>query len=208
VKRTSLAIKRGFDVLFSLTLLVVLAPVLLLAALAVRLSSPGPILFRQKRLGRNGVPFTCYKFRTMYLNSPDLRNPDGSTYNAADDARVTPVGRFLRRSSLDELPQLINVLKGEMSVVGPRPDIVEALSLYRPGDEKRLEVKPGLTGWAAVHGRNAVPLERRRALDLEYVDNFSLLLDCEILLRTIPTILTGAGLFVPQTEEGKAHGRD
>ncbi|HSJ52654.1 MAG TPA: sugar transferase, partial [Anaerolineae bacterium] len=129
MRSASLAVKRGFDVLFALTLLVVLSPVLALVALAVRLTSPGPALFRQERLGRGGAPFTCHKFRTMHVNAPDIRNPDGSTYNARDDARVTPVGRFLRRSSLDELPQLINVLKGDMSVVGPRPDIVEALSL-------------------------------------------------------------------------------
>jgi len=138
----------------------------------------------------------------MYVNSPDIRNPDGSTFNAEDDPRVTQVGRFLRRTSLDELPQLFNVLKGEMSMVGPRPDLVDALSLYRPGDMRRLTVKPGITGWAAIHGRNAVRLDQRRALDLEYVDNFSLLLDFEILLRTVKVALTREGVYTSNVDIG------
>jgi undecaprenyl phosphate N,N'-diacetylbacillosamine 1-phosphate transferase len=209
MRSAQVAIKRALDVAVAAVLLLVLAPFLAAIAVAIRFTSPGPALFRQQRLGKGQVPFTCYKFRTMYVDSPDVRNPDGSTYNAEDDPRVTRVGRFLRKMSLDELPQLFNVLRGEMSLVGPRPDIVEALSLYRPGDEKRLTVKPGMTGWAAIHGRNEVPLDERRALDLEYVDNYSLLLDLKILLRTIPYVLSGAGLFVAQhTEERTAHVRD
>jgi undecaprenyl phosphate N,N'-diacetylbacillosamine 1-phosphate transferase len=196
-----LAIKRVVDLLVATVSLLILAPFLAGIALAIRLTSPGPALFRQQRLGKGQVPFACYKFRTMYVDSPDLRNPDGSTFNAEDDPRVTRVGRFLRKTSLDELPQLLNVFKGDMSLVGPRPDIVEAISLYKPGDEKRLAVKPGMTGWAVIHGRNAVPLDQRRAFDLEYVDKFSLALDFRILLRTVPFVLLGKGLYAPQPSE-------
>jgi undecaprenyl phosphate N,N'-diacetylbacillosamine 1-phosphate transferase len=202
--RLQVLVKRILDLASSIFLLTLLGPVMMLVALAVRLTSPGQVLFRQLRLGKDGVPFTCYKFRTMYLGVPDLRNPDGSTFNAEDDPRVTRIGRFLRKTSLDELPQLINVLKGDMSLVGPRPDIVEALALYRDGDEKRLAAKPGITGWAAIHGRNTLCLDRRRALDIEYVENFSLLLDLQILLRTIPYVLLGEGVFVPQPPEEKS----
>jgi undecaprenyl phosphate N,N'-diacetylbacillosamine 1-phosphate transferase len=209
MRAAELAIKRAIDLAVASVSLLFLAPFFVVVVAAIRLTSSGPAFFRQQRLGKDQTPFTCFKFRTMYVNSPDIRNPDGSTFNAEDDPRVTQVGRFLRKTSLDELPQLFNVLKGEMSLVGPRPDIVEALSLYRVGDEKRLAVKPGMTGWAAIHGRNAVPLDRRRALDLEYVDNFSLLLDFKILLRTIPFVLLGTGLFAAQHTEGRnSHVQD
>jgi len=197
-----LAIKRAFDLAVAAVLLLVLAPLFAVVVVAIRLTSSGPAFFRQQRLGKGQVPFTCFKFRTMYVNSPDIRNPDGSTFNAEDDPRVTQVGRFLRRTSLDELPQLFNVLKGEMSMVGPRPDLVDALSLYRPGDMRRLTVKPGITGWAAIHGRNAVRLDQRRTLDQEYVDNFSLLLDFEILLRTVKVALTREGVYTSNVDIG------
>jgi undecaprenyl phosphate N,N'-diacetylbacillosamine 1-phosphate transferase len=204
-----LAIKRVFDLIIASVLLLVLAPLFAMIIAVIRLTSSGPALFRQQRLGKDQVPFTCYKFRTMYVDSPDIRNPDGSTFNAEDDPRVTRIGQLLRKTSLDELPQLFNVLKGEMSLVGPRPDIVEAISLYRPGDEKRLAVKPGMTGWAVIHGRNAVPLDQRRALDLEYVDKFSLPLDLKILLCTIPFVLGGKGLYAPQhSEERNSYVQD
>lgn len=204
-----LVVKQVFDLIIASVLLLVLAPLFAVVIVAIRLTSSGPVFFCQRRLGKDQVPFTCYKFRTMYVDSPDIRNPDGSTFNAEDDPRVTWIGRLLRKTSLDELPQLFNVLKGEMSLVGPRPDIVEALSLYKPGDEKRLAVKPGMTGWAVIHGRNAVPLDQRRALDLEYVDRFSLPLDFKILLRTIPFVLGGKGLYAPQhSEERNSYVRD
>jgi lipopolysaccharide/colanic/teichoic acid biosynthesis glycosyltransferase len=165
-----------------------------LIAIAVRLSSPGPVLFRQQRLGKKGVVFPFYKFRSMVVNAPDIRNADGSTFNADNDPRVTRVGRLLRKTSLDELPQLISVLKGDMSLVGPRPDVADALRIYRPQDYIRLTVKPGITGWAAIHGRNTVPLDQRRDLDIEYVTKYSLRLDIEILLRTIPYVLASRGV--------------
>lgn len=122
----------------------------------------------------------------MIVNAPDIRNPDGSTYSANNDPRLTPVGRLLRRTSLDELPQLINVLKGEMSLVGPRPEVVDVLPDYDQGELIRLRMKPGITGWAAIHGRNTIPLHVRRQYDVEYVENWSIWLDFKIILRTVP----------------------
>lgn len=192
------AVKRIMDVIISLVALVVLSPLLLLVALAVRLTSSGPALFHQERLGRNGVPFTLHKFRSMFNNAPDIRNPDGSTYSAQDDPRVTPVGRFLRKTSLDELPQLINVLEGNMSLVGPRPDQVDQLSYYTQEEKRKLQVKPGITGLAQISGRNSIPWEQRKRLDLEYVERQSLWLDVRILLRTIPYVLVRRDVFVEE----------
>ena len=177
------------DLLISSVLVLVLSPVLLLCALAVRWSSPGPVLFRQRRSKLHGHPFLLLKFRSMYDNPPDLRNADGSAYTGEDDPRVTRVGRFLRRYSLDELPQLFNVLRGDMSLVGPRPDQVDQLRFYTLTEKRKLLVKPGLTGLAQISGRNNISWERRKALDVEYVDRQSFWLDLSILARTIPYVL-------------------
>jgi len=193
-------IKTTLDYLVASLGVMLCSPFLLLIALAIKLDSRGPALFRQIRVGKNGRPFTCYKFRTMYVDAPDIRNPDGSTFNAGDDPRVTRVGRFLRKTSLDELPQLFNVLKGEMSLIGPRPDLPDQLALYNQRHRKRLLVHPGMTSWAAVNGRNALPLELRRELDVQYVENYSLSLDLKILLRTIPLVLLGRGVYTSPKE--------
>jgi lipopolysaccharide/colanic/teichoic acid biosynthesis glycosyltransferase len=177
------------------------SPVLLLCAIAVWLDSGSPVLFTHDRLGLNGRLFRMLKFRSMYRNAADLRNPDGSTYNGPNDSRVTRVGRWLRRSSLDELPQLINVVRGEMSLIGPRPDIPDALNHYRAGDHQRLHVKPGITGWAQIHGRNSLAWERRRDLDLEYVQKHSFWMDMRIILYTIPLALLGRGIYIEKAEK-------
>src|SRR5262249_17400265 len=150
-----------------------LAPLMIVIAIAVRVSSKGPAWFRQARLGRGGAPFTLYKFRTMTMNAPDLRNPDGSTYSAPDDPRVTPLGKFLRASSLDELPQIFNVLRGDMSLVGPRPELPDQLRFYSETDKRRLSVRPGITGLAQLSGRNSLSWATRRQFDLEYVERQS-----------------------------------
>ena len=188
-------IKCLMDVSLSVLSLILSWPLFLLIVVLIKLNSKGPVLFRQVRLGKDGKSFTCYKFRTMYVGAPDIRNPDGSTFNAEDDPRVTRVGRFLRKTTLDELPQFINVLKGDTSLVGPRPDPVDALEFYGERDRKRLTVKPGMTGWAFIHGRNTLPLDRRRELDVEYVETYSLLLDVKILLRTIPQVVLRRDVF-------------
>lgn len=177
------------DLIIASVLLLILSPVLLACASAVRLSSPGPIFFRQRRLGRHGRPFGLLKFRTMIHHAPPLWNPDGSAYTGADDPRVTSLGRFLRSTSLDELPQLFNVLRGEMSLVGPRPDQVNQLRFYTETEKKKLSVKPGITGLAQINGRNNISWERRKALDVDYVNHQTFWLDLSILARTIPYVL-------------------
>lgn len=163
----------------------VIVPVGVLCALAIRLDSSGPALFRQERVGKNGSPFTVYKFRTM-VNEPNPIVPDAS--------RITRVGNVLRRFSLDELPQLINVANGTMSIVGPRPTLQYQVDRYSDFQRRRLEVRPGLTGLAQVNGRNALNWDRRIELDVEYVERQSLLLDLQIIARTIKTVLSGEGI--------------
>lgn len=187
--------KRLIDLFFGATLLLVLAPLLILCALAVRFSSSGPTLFRQRRLGLHGTPFVLLKFRTMLNGAPELRNEDGSSYTLSADYRLTGAGRVLRDTSLDELPQLINILRGEMSLVGPRPDQSDQLQFYTHAERRKLEVKPGLTGLAQISGRNAIPWKKRKELDLLYVDRQSLRLDFWILIKTIPYVLKRRNVF-------------
>jgi lipopolysaccharide/colanic/teichoic acid biosynthesis glycosyltransferase len=187
--------KRAFDVVVSAAALLLLAPVLAIVAAVVKSSSPGPVIYRSPRLGLHGSRFDMLKFRTMVVAAPDVRNPDGSTYNAPDDPRVTRAGAWLRRTSLDELPQLWNVLKGDMSLVGPRPDLVDQRSLYSPEDFRRLEVRPGITGLAQTRGRNETSWAGRRRLDVEYVESHSFMGDLAILFRTVPGVIRGRGVY-------------
>ncbi|MGP8271108.1 MAG: sugar transferase [Terracidiphilus sp.] len=195
--------KRAFDLAGGALALALASPVMLLCAIAVWLDSGGPVTFTHDRLGLNGKPFRMLKFRSMYRNAADLRNPDGSTFNAQEDPRVTRAGRWLRRTSLDELPQLINVVRGEMSLIGPRPDIPDALNHYRADDHQRLKVKPGITGWAQIHGRNSLAWERRRDLDIEYVRNQSFWMDIRIILYTIPLVMLGHGIYNEKPEKNR-----
>jgi undecaprenyl phosphate N,N'-diacetylbacillosamine 1-phosphate transferase len=164
---------------------------MLLIAAAVRLDSPGPALFRQDRVGRGGRVFTLYKFRSMKRGAKPLRRDDGSSLVHADDERFTRVGKLIR-CGLDELPQLWNVLKGDMSLVGPRPDEPDHVRLYTERDRTKLTVLPGITGMPQVSGRNTIPWKERIAIDLEYIQKRSLLLDLKILLRTVSEVLPGA----------------
>jgi len=182
------AVKRCIDVIGSLVALVLLSPVMAAAAVLVLIRMGRPVLFRQVRPGLNEEPFTLCKFRTM----ADTRGPDGRLL--PDGERLTPLGRALRRWSVDELPQLWNVLKGEMSLVGPRPLLMKYLPRYSPEQGRRHLVKPGITGWAQVGGRNAITWEQRFALDVWYVDNASLWLDVRILAATAFSILGGKGI--------------
>jgi lipopolysaccharide/colanic/teichoic acid biosynthesis glycosyltransferase len=182
---------RVADLAIAAAALLLTAPLSLLAALAIKLDSRGPILYRQLRSGRDGKAFELFKFRTMAPGS----DPVGiGSAVAADDPRVTRVGRLLRRMSLDELPNLLNVLRGEMAVVGPRPTIPAQVELYTPRQRRRLEVMPGLTGWAQVNGRASLPWEERIELDVWYVEHRSPVLDLRILARTAGLLLTGHGL--------------
>lgn len=199
--RLPLAVKRALDLGAALALLVLLAPVLLVAALAVRLDSPGEVIFRQRRIGKDGSPFTILKFRTMVRDAP--RSPLG-TYCYADDPRITRVGRLLRRTSLDELPQLWNVVRGDMSFVGPRPDLPHHVERYDGVQRGRLRVRPGITGWAQVNGRNALSWSERIALDLEYLDGWTLRRDLAVLWRTVGVVLSRRGASLPGRLEGGA----
>ncbi|HXI14182.1 MAG TPA: sugar transferase [Thermoanaerobaculia bacterium] len=195
-----LAFKRIFDVAISLMLLVLSAPVLLFAALAIKLTSPGSVVFKQDRLGLNGRLFTLYKFRTMiedaqarFAEVSHLNEMDGPVFKSRMDPRVTGVGRLLRKFSFDEIPQLWNVLKGDMSLVGPRPPIPEEVGSYQRWHRRRLSMKPGLTCLWQISGRNDIDFDRWMKLDLQYIDNWSPGLDMKILLRTIPAVLLGRG---------------
>jgi sugar transferase EpsL len=189
-----LRLKRSFDVVVATAALVLLAPVLGVVALLVLFDLGPPILFRQQRPGLYGAPFTMLKFRTMR----DER--DGRGRPLPEARRLTRLGRFLRRTSLDELPELINVIRGDMSLVGPRPLLMRYLPRYTPAQMRRHEIRPGITGWTALNGRNALTWEQKFALDLWYVDHRSFLLDCTILVRTLWKVLTGEGV-TPRTSD-------
>ena len=202
VSRSTALLKRIFDLGAALLGLVVLAPLLLAAAIAIKLDSRGPVLFSQTRAGLRGSPFRMYKLRTMAADAEeqleDLVELDSLTdpvFKLHADPRRTRVGRILRRFSLDELPQLVNVLRGEMSIVGPRPEQVELVERYKPEHAFRLQVKPGITGPMQVHGRGDLTFGERLAVELDYVENISLGRDARILLLTIPAVLRGTGAY-------------
>jgi undecaprenyl phosphate N,N'-diacetylbacillosamine 1-phosphate transferase len=176
------------DFILSLFAIIVLAPIMLAIVLLVRIKLGGPVIFRQKRPGRNEKIFTMYKFRTM----TDEKDENGELL--PDEFRLTKFGRFLRSTSLDELPELINILKGDMSIVGPRPLLVEYLPLYNEYQKRRHEVRPGLSGLAQVNGRNAISWEDKFNLDVEYVDSVSFIFDCKIVLFTLKKVLMREGI--------------
>jgi len=188
----SAGLPRWADVAIASLALVLAAPLLALAAAAIKLDSRGPVIYRSRRVGRGGVEFELLKLRTMHVGN----DPVGvGTPVLPGDARVTRVGRLLRRLSLDELPNLWNVIRGELAIIGPRPTLAAQVELYTPHQRRRLEVKPGLTGWAQVNGRAGIPWEERIELDVAYVEQRSLRLDLEILARTARLLISGRGLY-------------
>jgi lipopolysaccharide/colanic/teichoic acid biosynthesis glycosyltransferase len=195
-------IRRTLDIAVSALVLLLGAPVLAVAIVAIRLESPGPVIYRQRRVGQHGRPFDVLKLRTMVDGAEHIGA--GLAVNE-DDARITRVGAFLRRTSLDELPNLLNVLRGEMSLIGPRPTLPVQVAQYTERQRGRLAVKPGLTGWAQVNGRASLPWSERIELDLYYIEHRSLALDLRILWRTPAMVLGGGGLYKGQAGgwEGK-----
>ena len=198
----ALLVKRGMDIFGALVGLTLGAPLLALIALAIRINSPGQVVFRQTRVGTGGKTFECYKFRSMHEGAEakleqlrELNEADGPLFKIRDDPRLTRVGQFLRHTSLDELPQLWNVLRGEMSLVGPRPPLPVEVSRYMEWHKKRLEVRPGMTGLWQVSGRSLLSFDDGVLLDIYYIENWSLWLDFKILLRTIPKVLFGNGAY-------------
>ncbi len=204
-------LKRGLDALGSAVLLVLLSPVMLVTALLVRLRLGSPVIFKQQRPGKDGRIFTIFKFRTM-KHSPSAKDAVSAVGTDAD--RLTPFGRRLRSTSIDELPELVNVLRGDMSIVGPRPLLTEYLTRYNATQARRHEVRPGITGWAQVNGRNAVSWTQRFEMDVWYVDHRSLLLDLRVLAMTVWTALgrkgisSGTHATMEPFEPGGNSGRD
>jgi exopolysaccharide biosynthesis polyprenyl glycosylphosphotransferase len=195
-------LKRAMDVVLSAWLLLCSAPLFLVLAILIKLDSPGPVYFRQVRLGKGGAPFTCYKFRSMRDGADGevqlletLNEADGPLFKIRADPRLTRIGRFLRRTSLDELPQLLNAFRGEMSLVGPRPPIPSEVERYEDWHRRRLEVVPGMTGMWQVSGRSQLSFDEMVMLDLYYIENWSLTLDLQILARTIPAVFRASGAF-------------
>ena len=202
ISKGALLVKRLIDVTVAAVGLVLCAPLFLLIALAIRLDSPGPIIFRQTRVGLRGRHFEMYKFRSMHVGAEeqqdmlaDMNEADGPIFKIRDDPRLTRVGRVLRRLSMDELPQLVNVLRGEMSLVGPRPPIPAEVEKYQEWHKKRLEAPPGMTGLWQVSGRSRLSFDEMVLLDIYYIENWSLWLDFKILMRTIPKVLLGEGAY-------------
>ncbi|MDO5131355.1 MAG: sugar transferase [Eubacteriales bacterium] len=189
-------IKRLLSIVFSIIGLPFFLIIYLIVAPLIKMEDKGPVFYNAPRLGRNGKIFKMFKFRSMKVNAPDLRNADGTTYNSEDDPRVTRIGKILRKTSLDETPQLLNVLKGEMSFIGPRPDLPGSeTTTYRPGDIEKLKVNPGITGYSQAYYRNSSTLDQRFDGDVFYAKNLSFLLDLKILLKTIKTVFTRKNVY-------------
>ena len=188
--------KRLLDIVIGVIALVPVCLVILIFGIAIKLEDGGPVFYNAPRVGKDGRDFIMYKLRSMRVNAPDLVMEDGSTYNGADDPRMTKVGALLRKTSLDELPQFLNVLKGDMSVVGPRPDLRRETELYIGEEGLKLTVKPGITGYSAVMGRNSLPWHDRLALDVYYVKHISFALDAKVFFRTFATVFKQEGIYV------------
>lgn len=182
------------DKIFGIFIGMLLIPIFIVIGIIIKIEDRGSIFFKQKRLGKNGVVFEMYKFRTMKMNAPDIRLEDGSTFNSDNDTRVTKIGKILRKTSLDELAQIINIIKGDMSFIGPRPDLPDHLKLYKDKEYKKLLVKPGITGYAQINGRNDLPWKERFQYDIFYAENYTIFLDIKIIILTLKILITRQGV--------------
>lgn len=204
--------KKLFKRLFDLILAVLALPfwiiVLIVVGSIIYFQDKGPIFYNASRLGENGKVFKMYKFRSMKMNAPDLRNEDGSTFNAEDDPRLTEIGKFIRKTSLDETPQLLNIIKGDMSIIGPRPDLPEHRKLYKNNEERKLEIKPGVTGYNQAYFRNTIPWKERIQNDIYYIDHLSLCLDIKVLFKTAITVLKRKNVFVADKSNNSNENTD
>lgn len=193
--------KRVFDFIISLIAMPFVLLVIIIFAPIIYFTDKGPVFYNAKRVGKNGKPFKMFKLRSMYVNSPDIRLADGSTYNAEDDPRVTPIGRFMRKTSIDELPQIINVLLGQMSFIGPRPDPLDWLERYPDDVKVFLTVRPGITGYSQAYFRNSVDGEEKMKNDVYYALNCSFWLDVKIFFKTILVVLKRENTYKDTSNE-------
>ena len=198
-------VKRILDLLIGVMAFPVFLVCLIIFGPIIKLTDKGPVFYNAKRIGKNGKLFKMYKFRSMYVNAPDIRNADGSTYNGEDDPRVTKVGRFMRSTSIDEIPQILNILNGSMSLIGPRPDPPDDMLVYTEEQKGKLKVSPGLTGYNQAYFRNSVEQNEKFKHDLYYANNISFVLDLKIFFKTIITVLKHESVYncasAPDQEE-------
>jgi undecaprenyl phosphate N,N'-diacetylbacillosamine 1-phosphate transferase len=200
--------KRVLDIIFGIIALPFLLVLCILIGSIIILQDKGGMFYNAPRLGRDGKVFKMYKFRSMKINAPDVRNGDGSTYNSEDDPRLTKIGKFIRKTSIDELPQILNILKGDMSIIGPRPDLPEHLNIYSGQEIRKLEVSPGITGFNQAYYRNTVTWKQRIQNDIYYVDNLSFLLDLKIIFKTIGTVLGRKNVFIENNTNDSSENND
>jgi lipopolysaccharide/colanic/teichoic acid biosynthesis glycosyltransferase len=199
--------KRILDIVLAFVALPFWFMILIVIGSIIYFEDKGNIFYNALRLGKDGKVFKMYKFRSMKMNAPDIRNNDGSTFNSENDLRQTRVGKFLRRTSLDETPQILNIIKGDMSFIGPRPDLPEHRSLYVGNEERKLEVVPGITGLNQAYYRNAVSWKKRIQLDIFYIDHLSFLFDLKILFKTVMMVLKCGDIYITQeSDENNAKG--
>jgi undecaprenyl phosphate N,N'-diacetylbacillosamine 1-phosphate transferase len=189
-------LKRVLDLIFALLILPFWLIIFLVIAPIIYLQDKGSVFYNASRLGKDGKIFKMYKFRSMKMNAPDIRNKDGSTYNSEDDPRLTKIGRFIRKTSLDETPQILNIIKGEMSFIGPRPDLPEHMELYEGNEKRKLEVRPGITGFSQAYYRNIMPWKERIQNDINYIDHLSLWLDIKIFFKTLVSVVKRENIYV------------
>lgn len=197
--------KRVLDIVLSVIGMVVFAIIFIPVALLIYVQDKGPIFYNADRLGKDGTIFKMYKFRSMKVNAPDIRKEDGSTFNSEDDPRLTRIGKFIRKTSLDETPQILNILKGDMSLMGPRPDLPEHRAMYVGDEERKLEVRPGITGYSQAYFRNSIEWKERIKKDIYYIDNLTFTMDVKIFFKTIIGVLKSEGVYV-SVEENKSQG--
>lgn len=193
--------KRFLDICLSLLMLVPLSVVLFIVGIAIKIEDGGPVFYSGERLGRKSKVFKMYKFRSMKVNAPDVRNQDGSTFNSKNDPRLTKVGKFIRETSIDEIPQLLNVLKGDMSIIGPRASVGNALSTFKKDELDKMKVRPGITGYTQAYFRNSLNMREKRLKDVWYANNVTFILDLKIFFKTIQTVLKKEDLYTNNVNE-------
>ena len=196
-------VKRIIDIIIGILALPIVGIVYIIVGILIKIEDGGPIIYRAKRIGKDSKIFDMFKFRSMIVDAPNWNNPDGSTYNASDDERVTKIGRIIRKTSIDELPQFVNIIKGEMSFIGPRASGASALQTYLPDELPKMKVRPGLTGYTQAYFRNNLSVRDKRLKDAWYAENVSFILDIKILLRTFITLFRRENIYTNNTNDSK-----